>query len=338
MSIGIAGMGWVTPLGSDLEKVYAQCLRGVVPEPKTFAHPETGRALPYFAVPPETLAHLARNPRLRRSSTISHLGVAAGLAALEHAGAAPTSRTAVVFAISDGGVAYTRRFYEQIVRQGANTASPLLFPETVYNAPASHLAAQLGFDGASDTLVGDASVGMSALHFAGELIETGDADQVVVVAAQELDWILCEAYRTWRLARTPLAEGAAALVLRREGRWKLHTHPGAPFFRRSEAGAAFASVLADFAGAKVDHVIGCANGTFIDRAETAALAAHFQNVPACSLKKSLGESPSASALQQTIAALLSARRTLVTVVGFNHQCGAALVSPEAHSTESLSGY
>ena len=65
------------------------------------------------------------------------------------------ARTAVVFAITDGGVLYTRKFYEQIVKQGANSASPLLFPETVYNAPASHLAAQLGIDGASYTLVGD---------------------------------------------------------------------------------------------------------------------------------------------------------------------------------------
>ena len=245
MSIGIAGLGWVTPLGTGLDEVWAQVRAGVVPEVKTLTNPETGRVHSVIVTPPSAVAHLSRNPRLRRASAISHLAVAAGLAALENAGEKiARERTAVVFAICDGGVLYTRKFYEQIARQGANTASPLLFPETVYNAPASHLAALLGIDGASYTLVGDGSVGMSALHFAAELLETSDVEQVVVVGAEECDWILCEAYAAWRLARTPLAEGAAALVLRREGHWRLHTHPGAPFFHRRDAGAALSRVVA----------------------------------------------------------------------------------------------
>ena len=326
--MGIAGLGWVTPLGAGLDEVWAQVRDGVVPETKTLTNPETGRVHSFIATPPDAVAHLARNPRLRRASAISQLAVAAGLAALENAGIAMTpetaAHTAVVFAVCDGGVLYTRRFYEQIAKQGANAASPLLFPETVYNAPASHLAALLGIDGASYTLVGDASVGMSALHFAAELLETSDVGQVVVVGAEECDWILCEAYAAWRLARTPLAEGAAALVLRRAGRWSLQTHPGAPFTRRRDAGAALARVLGNFDAP--ERVLGCANGTFIDRAEAAALAAHFPNAPVLSLKKSFGESPGAGALMQTVAAALSGARTLVTVVGFNHQAGAAMVS------------
>jgi hypothetical protein len=339
MSVGIAGIGWVTPLGSDLEKVFALVQRGFAPAPTILKHPEDGRALPYLAAPPEAIAHLSRNPRLRRSSTISYLGVAAGLAAIEQSGLAMTSRTAVVFAVSDGGVAYTRRFYEQIVRGGANTASPLLFPETVYNAPASHLAAQLGIDGASYTLVGDASVGLSALHFAAQLIETGDTEHAVVVGAEECDWSLCNAYREWRLARTPLAEGAAALVLAREGKWRLHTHPGAPFFRRREAGAALArgcdALAAELAGRGcaegVAPAIGCAvcsaNGTWIDRAEASALAARLPGITIFSPKKSFGESPGASALQQIIVGALTGAPALVTVVGFSHQAAAAMVEP-----------
>ncbi len=333
MSVGIAGMGWVTPLGTDLEKVWAQIRDGIVPETKTLTNPESGRLYPIFTTPPEAIAHLARNPRLRRSSHVGTIAVAAGLAALENAGLAMTpetaANTAVVFAISDGVVMYTRKFYDHIVKQGAHTASPLLFPETVYNAPASHLAALLGIDGASYTLVGDASVGMSALHFAGELLETSEVDQVVVVGAEECDWILCEAYRGWRLACTPLAEGAAAVVLKREGRWKFTTHPGAPFFHQRDAAAALASVLAHFADAKIERVICSANGTFIDRAEASALAPHFPNVPVFTPKKSLGESPGASALQQTIAAAMTGESALVTVVGFNHQVSATLVEPSA---------
>jgi hypothetical protein len=79
--------------------------------------------------------------------------------------------------------------------------------------------------------------------------------------------------------------------------------------------------------APIDGVIGCANGTFIDGAEASALAARFPGAPVISLKRFLGESPGASALMQVIAAALTGQRTLVTVVGFNQQAGAALVEP-----------
>ena len=204
MSTHLAGMGWVTPLGAGLDEVWARLCAGETAEVKSMVNPETGRAHVYAPVPMKLVDALTRNPRLRRSSAISYFAVAAGLAALADAGIVLTpelaARTAVVFAVSNGGVIYTRKFYEQLVKRGANAASPLLFPETVYNAPASHLAALLGIDGASYTLVGDASVGMSALHFASELLETSDVEQVVVVGAEECDWILCEAYAAWRLA------------------------------------------------------------------------------------------------------------------------------------------
>src|SRR5204863_9750985 len=141
-------------------------------------NPETGREHRYLPVPAALVAELARQPRLRRSSPISYYAVAAALGALADAGLVLTpklaERTAIVLAVSDGGVVYTRRFYEQIVKQGANAASPMLFPETVYNAPASHLAAQLGLDGACYTLVGDSSVGLTAMKFAEQLLALGD--------------------------------------------------------------------------------------------------------------------------------------------------------------------
>ena len=189
MEARIAGLGWVTPLGTGLDEVWSRLERGDVGELKSLPNPETGREHRYMPVSLKLVDSVSRNPRLRRSSAISLLSVAAGLAAIEDAGLKmtpeTTSGTAVVFAISDGGVLYTRKFYEQIVKQGANAASPMLFPETVYNAPASHLAALLGIDGASYTLVGDASVGLAALHFAAQLLALGGVDQVVVVGAEE---------------------------------------------------------------------------------------------------------------------------------------------------------
>ncbi|MGB8167823.1 MAG: beta-ketoacyl synthase N-terminal-like domain-containing protein [Chthoniobacteraceae bacterium] len=351
MPARILGMGWVTPLGADLATVWQRLAAAEPPEPKVLTNPETGALHSYLAVPPKLVDHLARNPRLRRSSAISYYAVAAGLAALEDAGltldAASASRTAVVFAICDGGVIYTRKFYEQIVKQGANAASPLLFPETVYNAPASHLSALLGIDGASYTLVGDNSVGLAALKFAEQLLALSDIDHVIVVGAEEIDWVICEAYRDWRLARTSappradapwkawLGEGAAALVLAREGSIAVEAvHTGVAFQRRADAPGAIDRVLAELAtGGDAQRMMSCANGTFADPAEAAAVARHFPTAMQHSLKlkRSLGEAPGASALLQVIAAACECRlgqseRVLVPVMGFNQQASAAIIA------------
>src|SRR3712207_1201494 len=127
-----------------------------------------------------------------------------------------------------------------------------LFPETVFNAPASHLAAILGITGASYTLVGDGAVGVLALKMAEDLM-TGDAiDRCLVVGAEEADWLLCDAYSRWRLLRkappvepftntphgTILSEGAGAVLLDSGGGAAValgEIVPGCNFEHRSQA-------------------------------------------------------------------------------------------------------
>ncbi len=337
MSTKILGMGWVTPLGTGLDDVWQRIANGERAAVSEVSSPHAPRKHAAMLVPPKLVEAVGRNPRLRRSSAISLFTAAAGLAALENAGLAMTpeiaARTAIVFAIASGGVIYTRKFYEQIVTQGANTASPLLFPETVYNAPASHLAALLGVTGASYTLVGDASVGIAALRFGGQLLETTDIDRVVVVGGEEVDWVLCEAYRSWRLTRTPLAEGAAALVLARGGAVTLRAvHDGVPFFNRAGAARAAEKVHADLAQhGPVDLVVSCANGTFVDAAESRGLERFFPSLSVVRPKQSLGEALGASALMQTIFAALSLKNqrlgaALVSVLGFNQQASGLVVT------------
>ena len=141
-------------------------------------------------MPPAAVAEASRYPRLRRASAISRFAVLAGLDALRDGALeldeVSAARTALVCAISNGGVIYTRRFFHDIVKSGAPAASPLLFPETVFNAPASHLAAILGITGASYTLVGDGAVGILALKMAEDLMADPDLDRCLVVGARKL--------------------------------------------------------------------------------------------------------------------------------------------------------
>ena len=127
-----------------------------------------------YRVPNTCLTGLPPHPRLRRASAISRFAAAAGLAALNDARSAfpldDPSKIALLFAVANGGVIYTRRFFHDIVKSGADTASPLLFPETVFNAAASHLAAMIGVTGASYTIVGDGAVGLLAIKMAEDLL------------------------------------------------------------------------------------------------------------------------------------------------------------------------
>jgi 3-oxoacyl-(acyl-carrier-protein) synthase len=310
MSLSIAGMSWVTPLGSSVDEVWQQLVAGETAPVEILENEKNGARYLVRRVPSST--PFPSHPRLRRASAISRFAAAAGLTALRQAKQPlpPLDRIALVFAISNGGVIYTRRFYADIVKSGAQSASPLLFPETVFNAPASHLAAILGISGASYTVVGDGAVGILALKLAEDLIASSDLDACLVVAAEEIDPLVCEAYRQWRFLRDPkkpetgrgmiMSEGAGAVLLKRSngGSEIDQIVPGANFFRRSEASARLGSVVARLEN-EIGFCIGSANGTFIDRAERVAVG---DEIPLYSPKIALGESVGASVFWQLITA------------------------------------
>jgi 3-oxoacyl-(acyl-carrier-protein) synthase len=280
-----------------------------------------GRDYPVFRVPASALAKAPAHPRLRRSNAISRFAAVAGLEALQNANVKLdpeiAKRAALIFAVSNGGVIYTKRFYHDIVESGAQAASPLLFPETVFNAPASHLAAILGITGASYTLVGDGAVGTLALKMAEDLMASDALDQCLVVAAEEADWLLCDAYDKWRLLRsappiqpfgqpsrgTILSEGAGAILLAKSGPIQIDQIAGGTnFSKQRDALAAVDKVFGELCAAATDLVSASANGTFIDDAEQKAIVKHSAAAQVYSVKQWLGESVGASSLWQTIAA------------------------------------
>jgi 3-oxoacyl-(acyl-carrier-protein) synthase len=356
MSLHIAGMGWVTPLGSGVDEVWARLLNGETATGELLSSP-LGRDYPVYRVPVSATAKAPPHPRLRRSSAISRFAVVAGLEALTNANVQLDSeiaqRTALIFAVSNGGVIYTKRFYHDIVESGAQAASPLLFPETVFNAPASHLAAILGITGASYTLVGDGAVGLLALKMAEDLMLNDTLDYCLVVGAEEADWLLCDAYRKWRLLSsappiepfqqpprgTVLSEGAGAVLLVAEGRASARPiriekiAGGTNFAHQREVSAAVEKVFLELSGPAPDLVAASANGTFIDHAERSAIDRHAPAAAVYAIKQALGESVGASSLWQTIASAqallnqrlpglgtrLQAQTATVSACGLNHQ-------------------
>jgi 3-oxoacyl-(acyl-carrier-protein) synthase len=318
MSLAIAGMGWVTPLGNGLDAVWERLLHGDEPSATPISEQFGDRSYSAFRVPESALTGLA-HPRLRRASLISRFAAAAGLEALQAAGVKVDSqnarRIALIFAISNGGVIYTKRFYRDVVETGAQAASPLLFPETVFNAPASHLAAILGVTGTTYTVVGDGAVGVLAIKMAEDVMTNKSLDYCLVVGTEEIDWLLCDAYRRWRLLRSAppiqpfnkqkrgmiLSEGAGAIVLARGGPITIkRVHPGGCYGKRAEAEEILMRMLRDLSETETDFVISSANGTFIDQAEQGALEQVIPDAITYTAKPALGESVGASGLWQVI--------------------------------------
>jgi hypothetical protein len=218
LDLAITGQGAVTPAGIGLEALRAAKL---TPSPmEEFCCP--GEAWPVLRVDMKdpAFARWQREPRLRRASPVTFFLVEAAAQALGGATAEERAQTGLIVAFSTGCLAYSRRFFEQIVRQGQRAASPALFPETVFNSPVSHVATVLGLNGAAYALVGDEGAWISALITASVWLREGRVRQVLVLGAEEFDPLVLEAYRSARWLRRDntrgfvVSEGAAGILVR----------------------------------------------------------------------------------------------------------------------------
>jgi hypothetical protein len=171
------------------------------------------RPVPNPPARPEFLSH----PRLRRSSAVTHYAASAVLEAVAgwRAGAtAQNQRLGVVACLQSGCVQYSGRFYDETLKNPA-TASPLVFPETVFAAPASHVAALLENVVLAYSLVGDPSAFLQGVALGAEWLGENRVDACLIIGAEETSWITAEALRLLD-RRAIVAAGAGALCLCRE--------------------------------------------------------------------------------------------------------------------------
>jgi len=215
--IFVRGLGAVSPAGWGVAPLLA-ALRGGEPLPvQSLPGPMAHRTYPGRTVPaPVTRPNWLAHPRLRRASAITHFALGAALEALGSSAAPPPSspRLGIVTGTHAACLRYSERFFGEVLRDPP-TASPLLFPETVINAPASHLAAFLGGAELTYSLIGDQTAFVQALAVAADWLLERRVDLCLVVGTEEFAWPVADALR--RFARGLIAsEGAGALVLARE--------------------------------------------------------------------------------------------------------------------------
>ena len=184
----VCGVGAVSPAGWGVAELRS-ALQSEHPLPvQSLPRPGWDSPLATRSVPPPpTRPAFLAHPRFRRASPITHYSVAAALEAIGGDAARITRgelRLGIVTCTMTGGISYSRRFYQEVLQNPA-TASPMIFPETVFNSAASHLAALLGCTGVNNTFVGDAGTFLQGLTVAAGWLDDRSADACVVIGAEE---------------------------------------------------------------------------------------------------------------------------------------------------------
>ena len=275
---------------------------------------------------------LPRSPRLRRSSPVSRFAAAAVLEALGRerfdAIVQGELRAGVVCTMMNGCVNYSNRFYREVL-DDPSTASPIIFPETVYNAPSSHISAMLQSSAPNDTLVGDGAEWFEGLELAAEWLDRGDCDLCLLLTSEEVDWLSAEAMGYYSSSMLP-AEGAAALVLEKSGDGpRLLAVPDSAnyawFPSRTEA---MAEVWNDLSPADDGHTVWSDGCMGVPRYDVPEEKIPWSG-PRFSTRKVIGESLGASAGLQTVAALEWMRsnhadRAVITSAGGNESAAGAM--------------
>lgn len=217
-AIHIVGTGAVSPAGWG-GAALGQAVRANTVIPSQQGSRDGSRLRPATrSVPkPESPLPFLRNPRLRRCSPITRYSVAAALEALGDERRSRIEkgdyRLGIVFVFMNGCVNYSNRFFGEVL-ENPELASPILFPETVFNAPASHLAAMIASTGPATTRIGDSAHFLTGLEEGISWLLDNQVDGSLVVGAEELDWLSSEAAMLF--SREAVAsEGAGALLLER---------------------------------------------------------------------------------------------------------------------------
>ncbi|GAA5116812.1 hypothetical protein JIN84_18410 [Luteolibacter yonseiensis] len=214
--LSITGCGAVSPAGWGVAAMMRLLEAGEKPVP-SFLERAVGDEIirtPVLRVPAEG-ATTPKFARLRRTSPISKFAAAAAMEALGENRlaevAAGNLRVGVICTLTNGCVNYSNRFFAEALAD-PSLASPILFPETVFNAPSSHLSALIGSVSPNDTLISDSTGFLSGIDLAVEWIVRGDVDGCLVVASEEIDWLSSEGLLHYSRNYLP-AEGGAAVYL-----------------------------------------------------------------------------------------------------------------------------
>jgi len=208
----VCGLGAVSPAGWNVAALRESLDQGQPFPVQSLERPGWDKPLRVRLVPApaQRLAFLG-HPRLRRTSPVTHYAAAAALEAVAkvRTGNESDPRFGIIVCLQAGCVHYSYRFFDETLKDPA-TASPLLFPETVFSAPASHVASLLGNASLVYTLLGDPASFLQGLALGVAWLKEKRVDACLVIGAEETNWLRADAL--WHLDHRAIISGGAGAV------------------------------------------------------------------------------------------------------------------------------
>jgi 3-oxoacyl-(acyl-carrier-protein) synthase len=325
-TLQICGMGSVSPLGLGADAMNSSSV-STGEEMDLFGGKKT--AVYRAEMTKDSLSKWQKEPRLRRASPITFLMMEA--ASQAYIKEKFPGRLGIVSAFFTGSINYSRRFFSDVIEQGQRFASPALFPETVFNSPTSHVAHVLKADGPAYSIVGDQSAWVNAISTAWCWLKNQTVDYVLVIAAEELDPIIVQAYQRsgWMKQKGFIpSEGAGAMLLRlsesQKGVRISQVAEGFSYRSRKQAMQSAQECISGFSAHK--RVLRTAQNNWFAKIENQILKEgnlkSHESHP-------MGEAFVASAAWNTFQGVSLLSRApgtlLVPIWGLNHQCSALLL-------------
>jgi 3-oxoacyl-[acyl-carrier-protein] synthase II len=352
----ITGIGTVSPFGP---------LRGLIGrgeiEPRILTAWPTNGVRRAFLVEPFRPADVVPGLKTRRLDRLSAWCLVATALAIEDARldlkGEDRSRTAVVLGTGFGCIGLTEAFFQSIATNGYANSDPIIFPETLTNAPAAHVARVFGLRGPNITVSHKGLSGERALMQAASLLRSGQADVAVVLAGDTLtrtmyEWFeaasaLSSAAFGPRPASKPFSpepdgfvpgESATAVVMesahkaRSRGATVYATFRSGFMASDPKAVSVARRALAGFSPADVRMVVASANGSrALDDIEDSTIREVFGGeTPVMAPKVFVGESDSVGILRLIVALSWAEKnaRPLAMLLGTSLAAGCAALSFE----------
>jgi len=210
--ICITGVGVVSSIGIGKEEFLSSLKAGRsgIEEIKEFdthfSRSKKGGIVRYFN--PKDFIQASKIRRLDRASQFA---IAASKLALSDARFAVTQerspRIGVVLGSGFCGLSSSEEFHRAQVLKEYVDLNPMLFPNTVPNAPSSHVSIELGIQGVNCTLVQSFCTAEAAIAFACDQVQSGRADLILTGGVDELSEFLFRGFSELRFLATDQGEG-----------------------------------------------------------------------------------------------------------------------------------
>ncbi len=193
--IAITGIGAVSSLGIGRDHFWESCRNAESAIKKINSFDTRGLRSDVAACVEGFDPKQFMSPRVyRRMGRISQMAVASSVEAIKDCGIeldfVNRDRVAIIMGTAYGSSSSVEAFYVSLLKDGPRGAQPFYFPETVPNAPASHVAIFHGITGPNTTFCQNEISAENALLYARNLLLQNHVDIALVGGADELSQVL----------------------------------------------------------------------------------------------------------------------------------------------------